>query len=199
MKSNQTTERTLVIIKPDGVQRSLIGEVISRFEKVGLKIIAIKFVLPTPQTVEEHYLVDPDWREKTGNKNIETMKEKGVVVEESPTEIGQRVLDSLKKYFVTGPVAAIVLEGPNSVKLVRKLVGTTEPLSSDVGTIRGDYVLDSYAFADAEKRSVRNLIHASSSVDDANAEIKIWFQEKELLDYITAQERMLHSLSANQL
>jgi nucleoside-diphosphate kinase len=159
-------ERTFVAIKPDGVQRSLIGEVIQRFERVGLKLVGIKLVLATEEHVEKHY-----------------------------EKLDQKIKNHLKKYMTSGPVVAMVWEGAHAVPLVRKLVGKTEPLSSDVGTIRGDYVLDSYAMADGDDRAVRNLIHASGNVEEAEFEIGHWFKKEELINYKLVQEAILYDVN----
>lgn len=189
-------EKTLVVIKPDGVQRSLIGEVISRLERSGLKLIALKFIVPTSEFVEEHYTLDKNWLKNVGIKSIEGLKEKGITPKtDDPEEAGRKVLDSLKKYFVSGPVVVMCWQGANAVKVVRKIVGSTEPLSSDVGTIRGDFVLDSYNFADADNRAVRNLVHASGSVDEAEMEIKHWFKEEEIVNYRLVQEQILYDVN----
>lgn len=188
-------ERTLVIIKPDGVQRSLIGEITQRFERIGLKLAALDFRVPESETVESHYLVDPDWREKTGKKTIESYKEKGETPpSDDPEEVGQRILDGLKKYMSSGPVVVMVWQGAHAVQLVRKLVGGTEPLSSDIGTIRGDYVLDSYKMSDTDGRAVRNLIHASGSVEEANLEIDLWVDEDDIVEYDLVQEKILYDV-----
>jgi len=189
-------ERTLVLIKPDGVQRALIGEIVQRFEKVGLKLVAMKMMVADAKHVEEHYTLDPEWRRITGEKTIKSYKEKGLPPpSEDPLEITAVILKNLMKYMTAGPVVAMVWEGAHAVKIVRKLVGGTEPLTSDVGTIRGDYVLDSYQLSDTGKRSVRNLIHASGSVTEAENEIKHWFNEKELVDYRLVQERILYDVN----
>jgi len=189
-------ERTLVIIKPDGVQRSLMGEIISRFERIGLKLAAMKFVNANEDLVEEHYLLDPDWKRKAGEKAIVSYKEKGETPpSDNPEEIGQRVLNGLKKYMVAGPVLVMCWQGAHAVKLVRKLVGGTEPLSSDVGTIRGDFVLDSYAMSDSDGRSLRNLIHASGNVDEAKQEIDLWLTEEEIISYNLVQEKILYDVN----
>lgn len=188
-------ERTLVIIKPDGVQRSLVGEIIGRFEAVGLKLVGMKMMIPVAEKVEEHYTLDPAWRRVTGEKTIKSYKEKGMAPpSEDPLEITAKILANLKKYLTSGPVIFMVLEGAHAVKIVRKLGGGTEPLTSDVGTIRGDYVLDSYEMADTDKRAVRNLIHMSGSVDEANAEIKHWFIDSELHDYRIIHEEILYDV-----
>ena len=189
-------ERTLVLIKPDGIQRSLIGEIISRYERTGLKLIALKLVLPTEQLVERHYLVDPDWKRKTGEKSINAYQAKGLEPPmTNPEKLGEEVLNKLKKYLTSGPVIAMVWQGMNAVGVIRKITGATEPLTSDVGTIRGDLTIDSYDIADIDARSVRNLIHASSSIDDAEKEINLWFQPEELVNYRLVGESILYDVN----
>ena len=189
-------ERTLVIIKPDGVQRSLIGEIIKRFERVGLKLVALKMIIPEKEQVEKHYLVDPNWKRNVGEKAIEAYKKKGMEPPtENPEEAGEKVLEGLKKYMTSGPVVAMVLQGAHACAIVRKLVGGTEPLSSDVGTIRGDFVLDSYQMADTDGRAVRNLIHASGNPEEAEKEIPVWFRDNEILNYRLIQEAILYDVN----
>ncbi|OHA94199.1 MAG: hypothetical protein A3E02_01925 [Candidatus Zambryskibacteria bacterium RIFCSPHIGHO2_12_FULL_38_34] len=189
-------ERTLVVIKPDGVQRSLIGEIIGRFEKVGLKLVAIKMLVPTPGHIEEHYTLDPEWKRITGEKRVKAAKEKGEKLEtEDPFKITDKILEVLIKYMTSGPVVAMVWQGAHSTELVRKIVGGTEPRSSDVGTIRGDYVLDSYIMADTDSRAIRNLIHASGSSKESEAEIKHWFTPEEITDYKLVSEQILYDVN----
>lgn len=190
-------ERTLVIIKPDGVQRSLVGEVVGRFEKVGLKIVGIKMMNANDKLIEEHYTLDPEWRRITGEKNIKAYEDKGMVhpLKGEPFKVTEIILSKLKKYLTSGPIIAIVLEGAHSVAIVRKIVGSTEPLMSDVGTIRGDFVLDSYKLADDGNRAVRNIVHASSSVKEAENEIKHWFKNEEIFDYTHINERILYDVN----
>ncbi len=193
-------ERTLVAIKPDGIQRSLVGEIIKRFERVGLKLVGMKFFVPTPEFVDTHYNLDPAWKENVGNKAIEAYKKKGMEPPtKDPIEAGEKVIDGLKKYMSSGPVLAMALQGAHAVELVRKIVGGTEPLSSDVGTIRGDYVLDSYQMADTDGRAVRNLIHASGSVSEAIDELALWFKESEVIDYTLVQESILYDVNLDGL
>jgi len=190
------SERTLVIIKPDGIQRSLIGEVIKRYEKVGLKLCGLKMVVPTEGHIEKHYTLDPEWRRITGEKRIKAAKEKGEkLLTDDPLEITRIVLENLKKYMTSGPVLAMVWQGAHAVELVRKITGGTEPRSSDVGTIRGDYVLDSYLMADTDGRAVRNVIHASGSVKEANDEINHWFSKEEIVDYRLVSEQILYDVN----
>ncbi|MGE5541037.1 MAG: nucleoside-diphosphate kinase [Bacillota bacterium] len=191
-----STERTLVIVKPDGVQRGLVGEVIKRYEQVGLKLVAIKIGVPTAEKIEQHYTLDPNWRRVTGEKTIESYKAKGMQPpSEDPLEITAVILQNLKSYMTSGPVVFMVWQGAHAVKIIRKLTGGTEPLTSDVGTIRGDYVLDSYQMADLDGRAVRNVIHASGSVDEANAEIAHWFAPSEVVDYRLVQEGILYDVN----
>src|SRR3989339_19368 len=166
-------EKTLVMVKPDGIQRTLVGEIIKRYERVGLKLVGLKMIAPSKEKIEEHYTLDPEWRRITGEKTIE----------------------SYKKNMTSGPVIAMVWQGAHAVKISRKIVGGTEPFTSDVGTIRGDFVLDSYQMSDADGRAVRNLIHASGSVEEAEKEIKHWFEESEIISYRLVQEQMLYDVN----
>lgn len=190
-------ERTLVIIKPDGVQRSLIGEIISRFERVGLKLVALKFIKPSEEMATDHYykVGGETWLEAVGAKARAAYEKKG---EQSPfttnRENGEAVMKANARYLSAGPVVAMVWQGSHAVPLVRKMTGGTEPLSSDVGTIRGDFTLDSYEAADTDSRSIRNLLHASGSVEEATQEIGMWFKEEELLNYKIAQEHILYDV-----
>jgi nucleoside-diphosphate kinase len=193
---NMKNERTLVIVKPDGVQRSLIGEIIKRYERVGLKLIGIKMIVPTEDFVEKHYTLDPEWRRTSGEKTIESYKKKGEKPpSDDPLKVTEIVLNSLKKYMTCGPVLAMVWQGLHAVKLARKLTGGTEPFTSDVGTIRGDFVLDSYKMADAGPRAVRNLIHASGTPEEAQKEIDLWFNTDELTNYRLVQEQILYDVN----
>lgn len=193
-------ERTLVIIKPDGVQRSLIGEIIGRLEKVGLKLVAMKMTIPDRAHVEKHYTLDPEWRRITGEKTIQGYLDKGLEPwTRDPFEVTDRVLRQLQDYITSGPVICMIWEGAHCVGLVRKLVGKTEPLASDVGTIRGDYVMDSYQMSDADDRSIRNLIHASGSVQEAQDEIVHWFNDTEIIDYKTIQEQILYAKTLDDI
>ena len=196
MKKHPKEERTLVVIKPDGVQRSLIGDIIRRYENVGLKLIAMKMLVPTEAHIEAHYTLDPNWRRITGEKTIESYKKKGLTPpSEDPLEITAKILANLKKYLSSGPVVAMVWEGAHAVGIVRKITGGTEPLTSDVGTIRGDYVLDSYTMADTDARAVRNLVHASGSVEEADMEIAHWFTPEEQHDYRIIHEEILYDVN----
>lgn len=189
-------ERTLVIVKPDGIQRSLIGEIIGRFERAGLKLVAMKMAVPTPVMVEKHYLVNPEWRRITGEKTIESYRKKGKKPPtDDPYKMTEMILKNLKKYMSAGPVIAMVWQGVHSIGIVRKLVGGTEPLTSDVGTIRGDFTIDSYELSDIDGRAVRNLVHASGNTDEAEKEIALWFKKDEVVTYRLIGEQILYDVN----
>lgn len=196
MQQHHKDERTLVIIKPDGVQRTLIGEIFARYERMGLKLVAVKMLIATPEQVEKHYTLDPNWKKNVGEKAIESYKKKGVEPPSTdPIAVGNSVVERLKKYMTSGPVVAMIWQGAHAVEIVRKVTGGTEPRSSDVGTIRGDYVLDSYSMADSDDRAIRNLIHASGSVEEAKNEITHWFKENEIVSYRLVQEQILYDVN----
>jgi len=194
--NNFQDEQTFVAIKPDGVQRSLVGEIIKRYEQVGLKLVAMKMAVPTAEMIEQHYTLDPQWRQVTGEKTIKSYIDKGLTPpSDDPLAITAIILENLKKYMTSGPVVMMVWQGAHAVKIVRKILGGTEPLSSDVGTIRGDYVLDSYQMSDVSKRAVRNLVHASGSPEEAKMEIDHWFKPEELVKYRLVQEQILYDVN----
>jgi nucleoside-diphosphate kinase len=198
--SHPKKERTLVLIKPDGVQRTLIGEVIKRYERAGLKLVGMKMLVPTEAHIEKHYTLDPEWRRITGEKTIASYIKKGETPwTTDPFEVTEVVLKNLKKFMTSGPVVAMVWEGAHSVEIVRKITGGTEPRSSDVGTIRGDFVIDSYLVSDNDKRAVRNLVHASGTVNEAEMEIEHWFKKEELIDYRLIQDQILYDVNLDGL
>lgn len=188
-------ERTLAIIKPDGIQRGLIGEIVGRFEKAGLKIVGMRLVWPDKKLVGEHYTDDEAYLTGVGDKALAGAREQGVEMKETALEIGQRVRESNMRYISTGPVLAFVLEGNTAVQSVRNMVGGTNPLTADIGTIRGDLTIDDFTQSDSEKRSVRNLMHASGDVAEAEREIKLWFDKSELYEYQTVMDKVLHDPS----
>lgn len=157
-------EKTLVLLKPDAVQRGLIGEIISRFEKVGLKIVGMKMIFVTKDLAGKHYF-DVEKRH------------------------GKKVFDNNVKFLTEGPIIAMCLEGVHSIEIVRKMVGSTEPKSALPGTIRGDYSHVSYDYADSKNIVTKNLIHASSSKEDAKRELELWFKKEELHSYSAVHEK----------
>lgn len=193
-KREMHKERTLVIIKPDGVQRGLIGEILSRFERTGLKFTAFKFVVPTSAQCIEHYHKDEAWFLRKGNRIIDDLKAQGLPIEKEAMEYGREIIDTVVKFMTAGPVLAFILEGNQSVAITTKITGSTEPSTSDVGTIRGDLTVDSYGHSAYQNRAVRNLIHCSESPEEAEREIKVWFSEDEIIAYKTAQERILYDV-----
>jgi nucleoside-diphosphate kinase len=193
-------ERTLVIIKPDGIQRTLVGEIVNRYERAGLKLVALKMILPTKEMIEKHYLVDPEWKRKVGEKSMKSYTEKGLVPPfKSALDCGNAVIERLKKYMTASPVIALIWQGNQAVGIVRKITGGTEPLASDVGTIRGDFTIDSYNAADIDGRAIRNLIHASGTVDEAEKEIAIWFKKNEIIQYNLVQDKILYDVNLDGL
>ncbi|MCB9814688.1 nucleoside-diphosphate kinase [Candidatus Nomurabacteria bacterium] len=195
MTKHPNQERSLVLLKTDAVQRSLVGEIIKRFEQTGLKISAMKMVEATEAQLLTHYNKSDEWYEKKGKGIVEELKSRGVEVEKEAIEYGKDIIRTVVKYMMVSPVVAIVFEGNKAVSVVTKIVGTTEPATSDVGTIRGDYTVDSYGHATYENRAVRNLIHQSESPEEAEREIAIWFKEEEIMQYTTAQERILYDVN----
>lgn len=185
-----------MLIKPDGIQRTLIGEIIKRYERVGLKLVGLKLLVPTPEMVEKHYTLDPNWKKSVGEKRIKAAHEKGEQPpSDDPLKVADQVLRVLIKYLSSGPVVAMAWQGAHAVKIVRKITGGTEPLTSDIGTIRADFVLDSYQMADSDGRAVRNLVHASGSVPEAQNELNLWFKPEELVDYRLVQEQILYDVN----
>lgn len=166
-REKDLVERSLVVLKPDSVQRGIVGEIITRFERVGLKIVGMKMVMPNEDQYRAHY------------------EDIGQMI----TRRGEQAFRYNLNYMMTGPVIAMVLEGVEAVPLVRKIVGPTEPKSAEMGTIRGDYSHMSFGYSDAKGMGVPNLVHASGSKEEANKEIKLWFEPEELYDYSDLNEK----------
>jgi len=184
-------QKTMVGIKPDGIQRNLVGEIISRFEKAGMKLIGAKLIAPTKEQIKKHYYSE-EWLMSCGTNTLKSYQEKGIDLGLKPREVGLRTLKMLIDYLSDRPFMLMVWEGPNVVEIARKIIGKTAPSASDVGSIRGDYSLESYAMADGLERALYNLIHASGSTKDAQKEIKLWFGKDEILDYELFLEKLIH-------
>lgn len=165
-------QQTLVLIKPDGVQRNLIGEIISYYEKGGLKIADLKMVHAKKELVAKHYPEDPEYMESLGKKS-----EKAGDKIDNYIEQGRMIVTGLREYLTSGPVVAMILEGEEAIPTVRKITGYTDPATADKGTIRGDLGQDTILQANRENRPVKNLIHASGNPEEAASEIKLWFGE----------------------
>ncbi|GIW66687.1 MAG: nucleoside-diphosphate kinase [Candidatus Parcubacteria bacterium] len=185
---NSYWEKTLVLIKPDGVERKLVGEIISRFERAGLKIIGLGITKPTVKVLEKHYPNQKNWVENLGNNLLKTAQEFNIKVDlkkdykvNNTYELGKQIRNWLINFMASGPVVKIALEGENAISAVRKIVGKTIPLLAEAGTIRGDFATDSPLLANLEKRPIKNLVHASGNKEEAEKELKLWFKKSELL------------------
>ncbi len=181
-------EVTFLLLKPDGVRKGLIGELIRRLEQRDLKIAALEMFQPTVEQVDTHYPKDKVWIKRLGEKslktysqyNIDPKKELGT---DNPEEIGTMVRKWLVDYMVSAPLVRMVVKGVHAVDMVRKIVGPTMPYLAEMGTFRGDYSSDSAAIANSEKRAVMNLAHASETPEEAKHEIEFWFGGKQVYDY----------------
>lgn len=185
-------ERTVVLVKHDGVQRGLIGEVIKRFEQRGLKLAALKMVQPTEEMAEKQYQLTPEWIEKIGTTTRKGFEKRGVEVKETNEEIAKRVHSWLKSYLTEGPIVAMVFEGFHAIEIGRKIVGPAEARGAPIGTIRGDFSVESYELADKRERPVRNMVHASGNKAEAENEISIYFNKDEVHDYPLKEWEIMH-------
>lgn len=195
-KVNPLEERTVVLIKPDGVKRALVGEIIQRFEKAGLKIVALKMAWVDKDLVAKHYPDDKDYLTRVGEKTLKTYKEYGRDPNEElgtkdAYEIGKMVRQWNMDFLSSGPVVAILLQGLHAVDNVRMMAGNTLPRFAQPGTIRGDYSLDSPILANMGKRTVRNLVHASGTIEEAKFEEELWFHKNEIFKYKRADEDIM--------
>lgn len=188
------TERSFVIVKPDGVQRGLIGEILSRFERTGLKLVALKMTVLDKERLWKHYDKDDEWFLKKGTKIAADREAAGLSAEKEPIEYGKDIIRALEKYMTNGPVVVMVWEGSHAVDVITKLVGETAPRTADVGTIRGDLTIDSYELASIDDRAVRNLIHCSDTPENANNEIALWLTDDEVISYRLLNEAILYDV-----
>jgi len=191
-----TQEKTLVLIKPDGVKRGLIGEIIDRIEQRGLKIIALKMFQATPEQIDDHYPKNPEWIHRLGEKSLGTYAKYGLdpikeLGTDNADEIGKLVRAWLLDFMTSGPLVKMVVQGVHAVDMVRKLCGNTLPNLAEMGTIRGDYSVDSAALANAGKRAVHNIVHASETPEEANHELDYWFSPEEIHEYKRAEEDIM--------
>ncbi len=179
-------ERTLVLLKPDAVKRGIMGRILSRFEDAGLKVVGMKMVQANPELAKKHYAeaLIPI----VGNKTKKDWDAAGMKYSESAEEIGKMIVGGTRKFLISGPVIALVLEGVLAVEVVRKLAGSTGPKDSAPGTIRGDFAHASLGYASLKKKGAANLIHASGSADEAKKEIELWFKPEELFSYKTVHD-----------
>lgn len=173
-------EKTLVLVKPDGVERNLIGEIIATFERAQIRVADIKMVQANEELLDNHYQSTPEWINGLGEKTLNSYKELGFDImsdlgTENPAEIGKQVKKWLVDYMMSSKVVAMVLEGNNAIKNVRHIVGFTIPCDADAGSIRGRFSSDSPDLANKELRAIKNLVHASGNKEEAEHEINLWF------------------------
>lgn len=189
-------QKALLIIKPDGVQRGLCGAVLKRFEKVGLTVTGLKFITADEATVKAHYPENEVWFGKVGQRTLSNYAKKGlnatgVFGTEDAVEIGKKVKQWLIDYFQESPVLVAAVEGYDAIEIVRKISGNTIPLLAAPGTVRGDYSHDTIDLANEQARPLRNIIHASDSVEDGEKEVNLWFAKDELFSYERADETLM--------
>lgn len=191
-----TKERTLIIMKPDAVKRALTGEILARFEKIGLKIVAAKMVWMTEEFAKKHYVADRvEWVTGLGEKSLMAYTKNGtnpkaIFGTDDPYEIGKEVAKYLIEYVCSGPVIAFLLEGNMAIEFARKLAGPTLPILAMPGTVRGDYSSDSTDVANSRHRGLYTLIHASGNKEEAAYEVKLWFKDEEIFNYPRADEAL---------
>ena len=173
----------------------MIGEIINRYERTGLKLVGVKFGILDEKKLWEHYNKDDAWFLRKGTKIAEDKKANNLPADKEPIEYGKDIIRQLVKYMGCGPTMSMVWEGSQAVAVVTKITGTTEPATSDVGTIRGDFTTDSYVISAVDDRAVRNLIHCSESPREAEREIAIWFTEAEILKYRHLSEEILYDVN----
>ena len=188
-------ERTFVIVKPDGVQRGLVGEIIKRYERTGLKLVGMRFGVADEKKFWEHYNKDDARFLQKGTKILEDKKANNLPADKEPMKYGKDIIRQLVKFMTCGPVLMMVWEGNQAAAVIKKITGDTEPSTSDVGTIRGDLTVDSYNIAAVDDRAVRNLIHCSESAAEAKREIAIWFTDAEMTEYRLVGEQILYDVN----
>lgn len=181
-------EKTFVLIKPDGIQKGLIGEIIKRFEQRDLKIVALEMFYPTMKQIDDHYPKDEAWIKRLGEKSLGTYEKYNIdpislLGTNNPSKIGKMVRGWVIDYMISAPLIRMVVQGLHAVDMVRKIAGATLPYQADMGTIRGDFSNDSPALANSEKRAVMNLIHASETPEEAKHEITHWFGDFKAHNY----------------
>lgn len=191
-------QRTFCMIKPDGVMRGLVGEIIHRIEKTGLKVVAMKMLTPTEEMVKAHYPVNNEkWIVRLGSKAKSgldglSLSAKEVYGTDDEKALGENALAGLIQYMQSGPVVAMVVEGIQSIDMVRKLAGATLPFKAEMGTIRGDFSVDNPIVANVEGRSIHNLFHASEDTEEAEHEIKLWFGGETICDYSLGSDDIMY-------
>ncbi|MCK5044671.1 nucleoside-diphosphate kinase [Candidatus Parcubacteria bacterium] len=194
--NNPQEERTVILIKPDGVKRGLVGEIISRLEARGLKIIALELFSPTRNQIDDHYPKDETWIRRIGGKTASNYKNYGLDLKaelgsEDLLEIGNMVRGWVLDYMTSGPIVKMVVQGIHSINMGRKIAGSSMPSEAEMGTIRGDFSVDDATAANRNKRAIHNLIHASETHEEAEHEIGYWFSPEEIHSYKRAEEDIM--------
>jgi len=193
-------QKALIILKPDAVQRGLMGKIINRFERVGLTIIGLKFIWASEKEIVNHYPETEAWFKKVGERTLTNYAKKGLDVKkvfntDDALTIGKTVKNWLVDYLQQSPVLVMVLSGYDCIEIVRKLSGNTIPLLAAPGTIRGDFSHDTIDLANEQSRPLRNIIHASDTIEDGEKEVAVWFTSEEIFDYSRADEEFMFGSS----
>lgn len=186
----------MVLVKPDGVKRGLIGEIISRFEKRGLKIIALEMIWASKKQIDGHYPKDPKWVNRLGEKTLNSYKKYGLdpmkeMGTENTMKIGKYVRSWLVDFMTSGPMVKMVVKGIHAIDMVRKVVGSSMPALAEMGTIRGDFSVDDATAANKDKRAIHNIVHASETPIEAEHELGFWFSAEDVYDYKRAEEDIM--------
>ena len=189
-------EQTLILAKPDALQRGLVGEIVKRFETRGFKVVGMKMVKPSVDHIKKHYLATKEQLEGMGNKSLDNFKTLGldpkkILGSDNSLEIGKMINNWNFEFLSSSPVVAMVFQGPHAVDMGRKIVGNTLPFKADIGSIRGDFSVDSSTLGNFNKRPIRNIVHASGSIPEAKREVGHWFSKKELFEYKRADESIM--------
>lgn len=195
---NLKEEKTVVIVKPDGVKRGLVGEIIRRIEQRGLKVISLDMMWATHEQMDAHYPKDKEWITGLGTNTKRAYEEykvsnslQGDFGTDDLFEVGKMVREWLVAYMISGPLVKMVVSGLHAIPMVRKIVGHTIPSFAEMGTIRGDFSVDSPALANAQRRAIHNLVHASGNAAEAENEVKLWFSPEEVHEYKRAEEDIM--------
>lgn len=192
-------ERTFIILKPDAVQRAIVGDVIKRFERIGLKIVALKMHVLEEDKIWAHYNKDDAWYTRKGQGIVDNRTKLGLPIEKEAIEYGKDIIRAMVTFMRSSPCVSMVIEGNSAQTVVKRLVGSTEPATADTGTIRGDYALDTYYLCDVDgSRGMRNLIHCTDPADGEGAyerEVNIWFTADEIVNYRLVSEAMLYDVN----
>jgi len=194
--TNIKQEKTVALIKPDGVKRGLIGEIITRVEKRGLKIISLEMFQATKEQIDGFYPQDEKWIKRLGEKTLKNYEKYGFNAQkelgtEDPLEIGKMVREWLVNFMISGPMVKMIIGGIHAIDMVRKIVGSSMPSQAEMGTIRGDFSVDDSTAANRDKRAIHNIVHASETPEEAEHELNFWFAAEDIFDYKRAEEDVM--------